>query len=568
MDKFRRLALYAIAAILGVFLIQTWYADYPPKTTQSAKKVATKQTENAHAGTFVPHAFNPASIPRSGVVDHAQKVAPVISRQGIITVKTDLFQLGINPDGGNIVSTHLLQYPVSYNKPHDPIQILSPDSEKLYVTQSGLTDTGSNKPVTFHATKDHYTLAPGQKTLTVTLVGHSANGLLVTKTITVKHDDYAIAVKTAVKNDSSKVWQGSFYHQIVHRYIPLKHAFMHHQSYSGAAISTPTVPYDQLSFAHMAEHNLSQAVKGGWVAMQQPYFLTSWVQPKNTTSHFYTHSQGDGKNGANNVFTVGYVGAKQNLAPKAMVSNESTLYIGPELSGLLSQVDPTLTHTIDYGWLAPVSIFLFWIMTAIFSVVGNWGWTIILITLLIKIVFFALSDKSYKSMAKMREAQPRIKQLQERYGDDKQALNKATMEFYKREKLNPMGGCLPMLIQIPVFFALYYVLIESVQLRQAPWIWWIHDLAVKDPYYILPVLMGLSMLAQQKLSPPPPDPTQAKVMMVMPLMFMVFFLWFPAGLVLYWLTNNVLSLLHQWYVMKSYDPKKAQHQRKNRVTKK
>ncbi len=299
--------------------------------------------------------------------------------------------------------------------------------------------------------------------------------------------------------------------------------------------------------------------------MQQQYFLSAWVPNQNTVNHYYSHvTVPKDSTGKNDIYTLGYVTPALSLAPGQSGSSQSTLYVGPEIASNLQPLAKGLDLTIDYGWLWWLSKILFWIMKHINSVVHNWGWTIVLTTALIKIVFYWFSDKSYRSMAKMRQVQPRMQALKERFGDDKQALTKATMELYKKEKINPMGGCLPMLIQIPVFFALYYVLIEAVQLRQAPFIFWIHDLSVKDPFYILPILMGASMFLQQRLSPPPPDPTQAKIFMFLPLIFTVFFLSFPAGLVLYWLTNNVLSIAQQYYVMKTFDPKKEKQKRKKR----
>lgn len=558
-NKVLKYVLYAVAALLGVWIINTWHKDYPPK----AAAPATQAQQSSTANSFVPqpiaapsaHSQSASGSSATPAAGNLPSVPTHTDMSGFIHVRTDLYNIAIDPIGGNIVSARLLKYPVSVTQKNTPMQILNPDQSNLYIAQAGLANAGP-QDVHYHTTSHVYTMMPGRDSLVVTLKGQQANGLEVEKVYTFKRGEYAADLAYTVRNGAHDTWTGGFYHQIVRKNVPAAHPYLQRRSYDGAAISTHETPYHQITFKKLDEENLNQTVTGGWVAMQQPYFVTSWVPNDKSVNEFYSHSMGDGKDGENNIFTLGYVSQRVVLAPGKSVTNNSTFYVGPELSEQLAKVSPSLTHTIDYGWLSPISVLIFWVMKQIFSFVGNWGWTIILITLLIKVIFYPLSNKSYKSMAKMREAQPRIKALQQRFGDDKQALNKATMEFYKKEKLNPMGGCLPMIIQIPVFFALYYVLIESVQLRQAPWIFWIQDLSVRDPYFILPILMGASMFIQQKLSPPPPDPTQAKVMLAMPILFTFMFLWFPAGLVLYWLTNNLLSILHQWYILKTYDPKK------------
>lgn len=561
-NKIIKYALYGAVAILGMLIINAWERDYPPVANNT-----TPATGVSSADDYVPQPLAASSsVPNAPVAASSERPSPVtphmgthISNTGFIRVTTDLYQLEIDPVGGNIVSAYLLKYPVSTEEKNKPIQILNPNQNNLYIMQAGIVNGGSQK-VVYHATANRYDLTGNQKELTITLNGQTDKGLRLQKTYTFKRGAYAIDVDVKVTNQTATTWQnGGFFYDIIRKNVPAEHPYLQRRSYDGAAISSVSIPYKQYPFKTLAETNLNQTANGGWIAMQQPYFLTSWVPNKNSVNDFYSRSHGNGKHGDNNIFTLGYVSTAVNLAPGQTASNSSTLYLGPELAEQLRAVDPTLERTIDYGWLAPISMLIFTVMKWIFSVIGNWGWTIVLVTFLIKLIFYPLSNKSYISMAKMREAQPRLKALQSRFADDKQALNKALMEFYKREKLNPMGGCLPMLIQIPVFFALYYVLIESVQLRQAPFMLWVHDLAVRDPYFILPILMGASMLLQQRLSPPPPDPTQAKMMMLMPVVFTVMFLWFPSGLVLYWITNNCLSILHQWYVIKTFDPKKQNY---------
>ncbi|HYF97446.1 MAG TPA: membrane protein insertase YidC, partial [Coxiellaceae bacterium] len=366
---------------------------------------------------------------------------------------------------------------------------------------------------------------------------------------------YAIKIENQISNRSGRTWVGSLYSQIKHKPVEQEHSFMQPRTYEGATLSSPAKRYQKLPYDKLEKATVNENIKDGWMAMQQHYFLTAWIPDPAQTNHYYTHVTSLGAGEYDKIYTIGFVAPETQLAPGASESISSTFYVGPESTKQLEPLAPGLDLTIDYGWLWIISKAIFWVMDHINSIVGNWGWSIILVTVLIKLLFYKLSEASYRSMARMRELQPRLATLRERYGDDKQKLSQSTMEIYKKEKINPLGGCLPVIVQIPVFIALYYVLFESVELRQAPFILWIHDLSVKDPYYVLPILMGLSMFAQQKLSPPPPDPTQAKVMMFLPVIFTVFFLSFPAGLVLYWLVNNCLSALQQWYIIKRMEAK-------------
>jgi YidC/Oxa1 family membrane protein insertase len=294
----------------------------------------------------------------------------------------------------------------------------------------------------------------------------------------------------------------------------------------------------------MDEQNLNVSITGGWAAMLEHYFLSAWVPANTEMFNYYSHvTDGD-------MYTLGMLSAPLTLQPGATTIVGAKLYTGPEIMDRLKAVAPNLDLTIDYGFLWFISIAIFWLMKQIYQIVGNWGWSIVLVTVIIKLAFYHLSAKSYRSMAAMRKLQPRLQMLKERYGDDKQKLTQTTMELYKAEKINPLGGCLPVLVQIPVFIALYWVLIESVELRQAPFILWIHDLSAKDPYFILPIIMGITMFIQQHLNPPPADPVQAKMMKFLPIFFTFLFINFPAGLVLYWIVNNSISILQQWYITK------------------
>ena len=557
----KKLILYLAIALLGVMIWTTWQKDYPPS---SVKSTTTTTPQAKTPESFTPPAYQPGTTtPKTPSKKTAEKVPAIHSNGGsYITVKTDVLMLKISEKGGNLISAKLLKYPISLKEKDIPIQLLTADPENIFLAQSGITNGVNSGKTIFKSQQQNYVLQPGQQRIAVHLTSKTAKGLLVTKTYTLEKGTYAIKEKMQVKNQSAKPWSGNFYHQLTFK-NGAKHSFFS-RSYTGAAISSPAKPYEKLSFKKLSKQNIDQNITGGWIAMQQPYFLGAWVPKQKVANHYYSQSFGQGDKGKGNTFVLGYVGPQVTVAPRRSAQSLSTIYLGPEIASQLNAVAQGLDLTIDYGWLWFLSKPIFWVMAKIHSVVGNWGWSIILVTLLIKILFYPLSGKSYKSMAKMRDVGPRLQTLKERYADDKKSLGKATMEFYKKEKVNPVGGCLPMLIQIPVFIALYYVLIESVQLRQAPFIFWIHDLSIKDPYYVLPILMGASMFLQQKLSPAPPDPTQAKMMMLLPVVFTVFFLSFPAGHVLYWVTNNCISILQQWYVMKTYDPKAEQQKKKKR----
>lgn len=564
MENIRRLVLYFALALVGVMLWNAWLKDYPSQPVKDVDQTQQQDQQQKDTSAFTPPTYNSiAPTTPKKLAIHPETV----TNGKIITVQTDVLDVGISTWGGTIAVAKLLKYPVTLKSPHIPIQILSNNPNRLYVAQSGLTNSstsGGTKVIHYVAEKGNYVLSQGKNTLIVKLSGKAENGLEVTKTFIFKRNHYSVDVLYKIKNASTKTWVGSVYYQLTRRNIPIETTF-HSRSYNGAAISSAQEPYEKLTYKKLNESNVSRNIVGGWIAMQQQYFLSAWIPNQNITYHYYSHVSGPSDTGVKNkIFTLGYVGEEIKLAPSTIGKSASIFYVGPEIGDRLSKIANGLDLTIDYGWLWPISKLLFWIMAEIEKIVGNWGWSIVLVTLLIKIVFYPLSTKSYKSMAKMRELQPRLQAIKERYGDDKQALSKATMELYKKEKVSPLGGCLPMLIQIPVFIALYYVLIESVELRQTPFIFWIKDLSVKDPYYILPILMGLSMLAQQKLSPPPPDPTQAKMMMLLPIVFTVFFLTFPSGLVLYWFTNNVLSIVQQWYIMRSYKPETVKSKKKKR----
>ena len=398
----------------------------------------------------------------------------------------------------------------------------------------------------YKAAKSHYNLADDHNTLTVDLMWKDSKGVSITKSYEFTRGKYAVDVRYTIHNNARKPWQGHLYTQIQQKPAQTGASFLGLHTFTGAATSTTNKKYNKLSYGSLGKKNVDISSKDGWLAFQQHYFLTAWVPPTGQVNHFYSHVN-------NGVYTLGAIGPEMTVQPNTVLQQTATLYAGPESAQRLEQVALNLDLTIDYGIFWVISSALFWLMRKIHVLVNNWGWSIVLLTLFVRLVFYKLSVISYRSMGRMRLLQPKIQTLKERYGDDKQKFSQSIMELYRKEKVNPLSGCLPILIQIPVFIGLYWVLIESVELRQAPWIFWIHDLSAKDPFYILPLFMGLTMFLQQKLSPPPPDPMQAKMMMMLPIVFTVLFLYFPAGLVLYWVTNNTISITQQWYIMRKLD---------------
>lgn len=473
------------------------------------------------------------------------KVDKPIPEERIIRVKTDVLDVKIDSLNGDIIEANLLAYKKASKSSNDFVRILSKNPEDFYISQSGLLNkSGSPLSIQYSSAKTNYLLEKDQKELVLSLKGCSENNICVIKNYEFFPGQYTISLTQVIRNDSSTPWAGQSYEQLQYRKPSKNSSFglFGLNTYSGAAYYTPAKPYTKLSFETMQEKNLDETIEGGWLAMQQRYFLSAWIPDNQTQNRYFTRVSPDG------IYTLGFFGPMLELEPSAEKTLSAKFYVGPEDTANLKALAKGLDLTIDYGWLWIISNAIFWVMKQIHRVVGNWGWSIVLITLLIKLIFFKLSETSYRSMAKMRQFQPRIMELKERYGNDKQQLSKATIELYRKEKINPLGGCLPFLVQIPVFIALYYVLIESVELRHAPFMLWIQDLSSKDPYFILPVLMGISMLIQQRLNPPPTDPVQAKVMMLLPIIFTIFFIGFPSGLVLYWLVNSCLSILQQWYI--------------------
>lgn len=541
-----RIGLYAILVVLVYFMFQAWNKDHPPAIAPATPSVVSTPTAT---NNYVPQVTNTATLEKTTAPHIGTNTTPVVT-PSVIHATTDVFNIEIDPVGGNIIKIGLLKYPDSLHS-NKPFLLLNNDPDTRYIAQSGLLSTAGPDTTkgqgSYTSESSEYSMAPGQNELQIKLHWQNAEGLKVTKIFTLKRNSYEIGVGYEVTNQSTKTWDGNLYLQLMRKNTPPadKQGFVNFATYFGAAVSSPEKPYQKVSFKEMNSNNLNETITGGWAAMIQHYFVSAWVPDKTLTSQYFSRVTEDG------MYTIGLLGPKMVANPGQTITLQSKFYSGPSIAEQLEKVAPGLQLTIDYGWLWLISVAIFWMMQHIYNIVGNWGWSIVLVTLVIKLMFYHLSAKSYRSMSGLKKLQPRINQLKERFGDDKQKFTQATLELYRKEKVNPMSGCLPILIQIPVFIGLYWVLIESVQLRHAPWILWIHDLSVKDPFYVLPILMGISMFLQQRLNPPPADPTQAKIMMFMPVIFTLMFMNFPAGLMLYWFVNNTLSFLQQWYIMYS-----------------
>jgi YidC/Oxa1 family membrane protein insertase len=472
----------------------------------------------------------------------------------IIQVHTDVLQLAIDLEGGDIIELALPKYLEKIDVPDVPFTLLERNNTRTYVAQSGLIGTDgidrNGRPL-FTTPSSRYTLEQGKETLQVELRWQDDNGVKVTKRFSFQRGEYLIKVDYLVENGSDSRWQANLFGQLKRDSSPAPSAnaqgSMGLHPFLGAALTQPDDHFTKFSFEDMAEDPFKAVLPGGWIAMIQHYFLSAWI-PNPAQSH--TYSTRVTKSGFN---IAGFTSPALVLDPGQLGEVGAEFYAGPKDQYRLKEISPYLDLSVDYGWLWWIAQPLFWLLTKIHGLVGNWGVAIILLTVLIKAAFFKLSATSYKSMANMRRVQPKMVDIREQFADDKQKQSQAMMELYRKEKINPMGGCLPILVQMPVFISLYWMLMESVELRQAPFVLWIKDLSVMDPYFVLPLLMGASMYFMQKLNPPPPDPMQAKIMQWMPVVFTFFFLWFPAGLVLYWVVNNLLSMAQQYVITRQIE---------------
>ena len=542
-----------IALALMVWLNYTAFLQHQrgplatqPEMNQPADPLAAPDLPQDTAQSRLPDADEAPALP--GMEDTAAvPVGPEPVSEQRIRVFTDVLELEISPRGGDLVKALLPEYPVQKNRPDIPVQLLDPTPGGLYVLRTGLTsakpETSTRPDTLFAAPAMEFRLEPGEEVLEVPLTARLENGVSVTKIYRFRRGSYAVELEQQLDNDSEELWNGASYLQLRRLHNPQGRSMVNVDSYS---YQGPVVyngeKYEKLDVGDLQKTRIEFTADNAWLASIEHHFLTAAVPAGR--AQFTAGATADG------LYTLSAVRMPVAVPPGDSISFEDQLFVGPKLQDQLEATAPKLRLTVDYGWLTIISQPLFWVLSKIHSVVGNWGWAIIFLTILIKLVFYKLSETSGKSMAKMRKLQPRMKALQERYADDRQKLSQAMMELYKKEKVNPAAGCLPILVQMPVFLALYWVLLESVEMRQAPFMLWIDDLSVRDPYFILPLLMGLTMWAQQKLNPAPPDPMQAKIMQILPFVFTVFFAFFPAGLVLYWFVNNLLAIMQQWRINK------------------
>lgn len=503
----------------------------------------------------VPAASQAGAVPTgSGNGGAVQADAPSVQAgaesAGRVHVKTDVLDMEFDLKGGDLRVVKLLKYAQSSEEKDKPFLLMSDSGPLFHILQNGLTTPDKDAPapthkMTWRALKKYYTLKGD--TLQVPFVWEG-NGLKVTKVYTLKKGHYDLTVTYTVENHTAKPWQGSLYSQLKrNRYEPNKSRLI--WTYTGPAFYDPENKYHKISFDDLLKQPITaKQAQGGWVAMIQHYFLAAVVPDQQAINTYYA------KPLANDIYVAGVVGPLKQAPANGSVQFSHTYYVGPIIEENLAPLAEGLELTKDFGMLTWLAEPIFWVLKAIHSFVGNWGWSIILLVVLIKLAFYKLSETSYRSMARLRKFQPKLQQLKENYGDDKQLFQQKLMQLYKEEKINPMGGCLPILVQMPVFIALYWVLLYSVELRQAPWLGWIQDLSAPDPYYILPVIMGISMWLQMKLNPTAMmDETQQKVMQLMPFIFTIFFLWFPSGLVLYWVVNNILTIAQQWYITRKIE---------------
>ncbi|MEW5754860.1 MAG: membrane protein insertase YidC [Pseudomonadota bacterium] len=541
----QRLILFIALALVGVLLWQAWETRHAPVPAPAATgAVPAPSVPPGEVPDMPPALSGPGAAPQ------AQAAAAAEGGQRIRVI-TDVLEVELDSVGGDVRHARLLAYPVSLKNPQEKVLLMSDQPARLFVAQSGLISRSAGLPdhhARYRAESTEYRLAEGQNELKVALHWESEAGLRVTKTLTFHRDSYAIDVDYHVTNGTAEAVSLAMYRQLQRGgYVdPGENSLVY--TFTGGVVSNSLNKYDKIEFDDMASWRSEQDfAQGGWVAMLQHYFTAAWLAEGTESNRFYTKALPTG------TYVLGMSTPEQQIAPQAAATLHTRMFVGPKDQARMETVEPTLKLTVDYGIFSILADPLFWLLTKINDFLGNWGWSIIVLTVLIKIVFYKLTETQYRSMAQLRKLQPKMEALKERYGDDRQKMGQAMMELYRTEKVNPLAGCVPILIQIPVFIALYWVLVESVEMRQAPFILWINDLTAKDPFFVLPVLMGISMYIMQKLSPMPTDPVQAKVMMSLPFVFTIFFAFFPSGLVLYWFANNLLSILQQWYITRKLE---------------
>lgn len=564
MPNLRSFLLIALA-FTGFLLWQAWQTDYAPRPVASGATVgdapvtaqdAPPASASASTADVPSAAAAPAATPSvaADVANTPAMSTPSAAAQRIV-VQTDVLRVEIDPEGGSIVDAQLIAYRSSTKPDATPVTLLRHTGVEFYAAQSGLVANQAAAPdhrSLFDHERNEYRLQDGQNSVDVPLFWTDPNGVAVTKVFRFERGSYVIGLEQRIDNRGTTPWNGSAYTQL-QRTKPSNaqgFSFTNPEQYSfvGAAWYSPDEHFEKLKFDDFKDEPLQREFAGGWAAMLQHYFFTAWIPPAEQQTAYATAVVGD-TNAPR--YLIRAMSPSSTVAPGAQTTFPSRLYVGPKLQETIGAIAPGLEYTVDYGLVTIFAQPLYWVMSKIHTLVGNWGWSIVLITVLLKLLMYPLSEAQFRSMAKMRAMQPRMQALKERYGEDRQKYNQAMMELYQKEKINPMGGCLPLLIQMPIFIALYWVLIESVELRHAPFVGWIQNLSDKDPYFILPLINAVTMIVTQRLSPTTGlDPMQQKLMQMMPIVFGVMFAFFPAGLVLYWAVNGLLSLAQQWVILR------------------
>ena len=549
MDWQRYTLLGGIAAV-GLALIFQWNEFKEARTPALDQETVVRSDTRVTPSAATPSAGTDSDVPQ--LQGQAPSSAEQSGERELIRVETDVFSLLIDPRGGDIVKVALREHDEELNTPERPFILLNQTRDHTYIAQSGLigrngTDSAKGRPL-FSTRANKFALAADSDTLNVDLKLQQ-DGADITKRFTFTRGDYLVKVSYLVNNTSSAPWSAAMFGQIKRdSQEPPVDVGIGMSPFLGGALHTSEENYLKQDFEEIAEKPTRETIEGGWVAMVQHYFISAWVPPQDQRNSFELRELSGG------LFRLGFTSPQVQIPANSQGELSAAFYAGPKDVFRLEEISPYLDLTVDYGWLWWLAKPLFRVLNFIHEhIIANWGWSIILLTVFIKALLYPLSSAGLRSMARMRKFAPQMKKLQEQYKDNRQKLAEETMKLYRREKINPMGGCFPILLQMPVFIGLYWMLMETVELRHAPWILWIHDLSAKDPYFILPVLMGLSMWFMQKLSPQPTDPTQARIMQLMPVMMTFFFLWFPAGLVLYWIANNLISIAQTWYINKQVE---------------
>jgi len=543
----QRLIALVVFSFSALLLWEAWQKhNAPPPQPASASSVPAAPAPGNATSSATPTPGSPDAARAPGT----PPAGPSATSAEPILVATDLLQIEINPVGGDIRRVTLLAVHAAQDRTK-PLTLMAPDPQHFFETQSGLLGPGMpNHKTAYESEQRSYTFAPGKDVIEVRLRARDILGAEVVKKLTFHRDSYVIDEAYEVTNRGDKAISPYAYYQFLRDSNPPSQeaatttSFGGVTTFTGPAVYTEEAKFQKISFKDIDKGSLSypKKAKDGWIGIVQHYFVSAWLPKEGVEREYFTNDVG------NNLYTAGVVVPVGSIAPGATASTEVRVYIGPQEKERLAAAAPGMDLVVDYGWLKILAVPLFWLLKTIHAFVGNWGWSIILMTVLIKLVFYPLNAKAGRSMAQMKVLAPKMEKLKELYGDDRQKLNTAMMELYRTEKINPLGGCLPIVVQIPVFIALYWVLLGSIELRHAPWIGWIHDLSAPDPYFILPVIYAVSMFVQTRINPQPADPVQAKVMMFMPIMFSVFFLFFPSGLVLYWVVQNLLSIVQQWHI--------------------